>query len=86
MSYDLALRRHLSRDVARGDERPPSPGSEVKSLVAAGLVLLLPSFVRGAEVSRYRREYRRDVRGRELKQTLEVPAISSAELVFGPED
>jgi hypothetical protein len=86
VAYDLALRRQIARDVSRGDEAARPPGRGALRAAAAGLALLLPYLTRGAVVTRYRREYRRDARGRDLARTQEMPAISSTELVYGRED
>ena len=78
MAYDLVLRRHLSRDHARGsDPLPPSERSALLSTIVAGSVLLLPHVVRRVEVGRYRREYEGD-----LSTTREMPALSMSELVY----
>lgn len=86
MAYDLALRRRIARDVSRGDESTRPQGSGALRAAASGLALLLPHLARGTEVTHYRREYRRDARGRDLARTQEMPAITSTELVYGPED
>lgn len=73
MPYDLFYRRQVPRASA------VAAGAGV--LAALGAALLVPRALRRREVAHYRREYAGD-----LRRTVEVPAISDADLVMTPRE
>jgi len=81
MSWDLALRRHLPRDISRGDSPPPDPRAEIFSAAVSAGFLLAPVAIRLFEKPYYRLSRRGD-----LSTTQESPAITMRELVYGPEE
>lgn len=89
MAWDLALRRLTPRDYSRDSTAPRDPRSELGQLAVLALVVLLPVLpeaLAAAEIYRQRRELRVDRRGRELRSTAEMPAITMSELVYGTKE
>jgi len=90
MAYDLALRRLTSSNWARSDHHPKparvSRGSWAARIAVACAVIVLPQLGRSAYSRRHRREHATDLRGRALRTTVEVPAVSMSRLVYGEED
>jgi hypothetical protein len=90
MAYDLLLRRQTSSNWARSDHHPkPLPvsrGSWAARIAVALAVVVLPQVGRSSYSRRLRREHSTDLRGRALRTTVEVPAVSMRGLVYGDED
>jgi hypothetical protein len=88
MAYDLILRRQTPTNYSRDSATPVDPRSMLGQLSVLALIVclpVLPEIMRAAETSRLRREYRSDLVGRELQRTVEMPAVSMKELVYGEE-
>jgi hypothetical protein len=77
MAYDLWHRRQIAQSFARGDG---SSVLDMKALVMAGAVVVLPYVARAIDI-RSNRQKLRDL----SKMTLEMPAMPMHEMVYGPE-
>jgi hypothetical protein len=74
MAYDLWHRKQISQSFARGDG---SSVLDMKALVMAGAVIVLPHVSRLIDIHSHRHR----LRDPHLKTTLEMPAMPMAELV-----